>query len=125
MKKIPFLLIACLPLCTINAVNEEDTKEAITLTDRVDAYTILADVQLSTNEVVTPLVIRVAAPSETIIGINGPCMPNITNWKVENGYLTITYTRNDEIMEMSAPGIYYIEVATNPMRHYAIRLTIY
>lgn len=125
MKKILLLLIACLPLSTINAVNKEGAKESFSLTDRVNAYTILADVRLSTDDIVTPLVIQVTAPSENIIGISGPCAPNTTNWKVENGYLTITYTKEVEIFEIRKPGIYYIEVATNPMRYYAIRLTIY
>ena len=70
------------------------------------------------------------APSEPVIGISGPVRPNITNWTVSDGYLTITYTQEREIVDLRSGGTFYIEVATSPIptidgnHGYAIELEV-
>lgn len=100
-------------------------EEKSSFVEKMEGYTLLATIDLSTTDVTLPFVIKVAAPHETVVGISGPCMPNISNWKIEDGYLVITYTKLIEIIDLKTPGTYYVEVATNSLKQYAIQINVY
>lgn len=101
-----------------------------TIAKAVNGYIELYKVTVQANEITLPFVITVPAPQETVIGISGPVNPNNTNWNVSNGYLTITYTCETDIMDIRHGGTFYIEVATSPMPQqgnnygYAIKLVV-
>ena len=102
----------------VNEVKENSAKEVKV------AYVILDEVEINRSDIVLPLTISIPAPSETVIGISGPVRPNHQNWDVQNGMLNIHYTREMEIFELRDGGSFYIEVATSPMRYYAIKLIV-
>jgi len=119
MKKLLFLLVMALPLF-VYANEKNEVEEA----PKSSAYVILATRSIDLSSITFPYILNVPAPSETIIGISGPSHPNIQNWKITNGILSITYTADDFINVF--PGTTsYIEVATNPMKYYAIEINAY
>lgn len=113
-----------------NANSNLPNVEKSTIDKAVNAYIELYKVTVQANEITLPFVITVPAPQETVIGVSGPVNPNNTNWNVSNGYLTITYTRETDIMDIRNGGTFCIEVATSPMPQqgtnygYAITLVV-
>lgn len=126
MKKILALLMMLLPAFAI--ASNKETKEDAGLTfsevPKVNSYNIFARVSVNLSDIHLPFTITVPAPNEKVIGISGPVQPSIKNWKVQDGYLTITYTRPTEIMELYDGGTFLIEVTTSPLMYYAIELTV-
>lgn len=122
MKILVFTFAMLLPFCIYGS--NEKVENVVINHNETTEYNVWATVQLSVSDIALPLTIKVPAPSETVIGISGPCKPSITNWTVENGYLTITYTNRTEIFELTSGGTFYIEVATDPMMYYAIELIV-
>jgi len=129
MKKFLLIMMAFMASFIVYAGNESTKSESSyeTKTEKeVNStyYNIFRRVTLKKSDITLPLVIQVAAPSETVIGISGPVTPNVPNWNVSNGMLTITYTEESQIFDLREGGIYYIEVPTTPMMYYAIELTV-
>ena len=134
MKKHFLVLMALMVSVFAFAGNEikpdSPNVENTTSVKAVNGYVELYKVEVDSEDITLPFVVRVPAPSESILGISGPVVPNITNWNVSGGILTITYTREMEIWELRDGGTFYIEVATSPMPTqgnnygYAIKLVV-
>ena len=128
MKKA-FFLLAAIIVSTItfannNArVNDFKIESSSLVNSKSSSYTHLGEVTLNKSDLTLPLVIQISAPSETIIEVNGPIRPN-TNWFINNGILTITFTKEYEIIDLYEGGVFYIEVETSPLRYYAIRVIV-
>ena len=126
MKKLFVLVAMMLPVFTFAGNNVKADSQSVENTASVEAKSgyILDQIQLRSDEITLPFVVKVPAPSEPVIGISGPVRPNITNWTVSDGYLTITYTQEREIVDLRSGGTFYIEVATSPLKGYVIELEV-
>ena len=128
MKKQILALIALMfsvfTFANNNVKHSELSTDAKVVKEMKSSYNIFRRVSLKKSDITLPLVIQVAAPSETVLGISGPVRPNNENWIVNNGNLIITYTREYEIIDLYDGGTFYIEVPTSPMMHYAIELIV-
>lgn len=134
MKKLFVLVAMMLPVFAFAGNNVKADSQSVENTASVEAisgYIIYHRVDVSADEITLPFVVKVPAPSEPVIGISGPVRPNITNWTVSDGYLTITYTQESEIIDLRSGGTFYIEVATSPIptidgnQGYAIELVVF
>lgn len=83
-----------------NVKHSELPADAKVVKEIKSSYNIFRRVSLKKSDITLPLVVQVAAPSETILGISGPVRPNHENWIVSNGNLIITYTKKYEIMDL-------------------------
>lgn len=126
MKKLFVLVAMMLPVFAFAGNNVKADSQSVENTASVEAKSgyILDQIQLRSDEITLPFVVKVPAPYEPVIGISGPVRPNITNWTVSDGYLTITYTQEREIVDLRSGGIFYIEVATSPLKGYVIELEV-
>ena len=126
MKKLFVLVAMMLPVFAFAGNNVKSDSQSVENTASVEAKSgyILDQIQLCSDEITLPFVVKVPAPYEPVIGISGPVHPNITNWTVSDGYLTITYTQEREIVDLRSGGIFYIEVATSPLKGYVIELEV-
>ncbi len=126
MKKLFVLVAMMLPVFTFAGNNVKADSQSVENTASVEAKSgyILDQIQLRSDEITLPFVVKVPAPYEPVIGISGPVRPNITNWTVSDGYLTITYTQEREIVDLRSGGTFYIEVATSPLKGYVIELEV-
>lgn len=93
MKKILFLLVACMPFFAY--AENVKSESNVTDTSTYNSYNIIATVDVNLGSITYPYVINIPAPSETVIGISGPTLPNISTWKVQNGRLIITMYARD------------------------------
>ena len=118
------LMVSVFTFANNNVKHSELPADAKVVKEIKSSYNIFRRVSLKKSDITLPLVVQVAAPSETILGISGPVRPNHENWIVSNGNLIITYTKKYEIMDLYDGGTFYIEVPTSPMRYYAIELTV-
>ena len=126
MKKLFVLVAMMLPVFAFAGNNVKADSQSVENTASVEAKSgyILDQIQLRSDEITLPFVVKVPAPYEPVIGISGPVRPNITNWTVSDGYLTITYTQEREIVDLRSGGTFYIEVATSPLKGYVIELEV-
>lgn len=135
MKKLLFILAMLLPLFAY-ANNDEKSSNFVEdwkiRSNPELGYIIYHEYRVNSSDITLPFVVQVPAPpTGTIVQVNGPTMPNITNWSVSNGILTITYTNMDQFDEILIGGTFYIETqvtpapeSTYPYRNYAIRLVV-
>ena len=126
MKKLFVLVAMMLPVFAFAGNNVKADSQSVENTASVEAKSgyILDQIKLRSDEITLPFVVKVPAPYEPVIGISGPVRPNITNWTVSDGYLTITYTQERDIVDLRSGGIFYIEVATSPLKGYVIELEV-
>ena len=126
MKKLFVLVAMMLPVFAFAGNNVKSDSQSVENTASVEAKSgyILDQIKLRSDEITLPFVVKVPAPYEPVIGISGPVHPNITNWTVSDGYLTITYTQERDIVDLRSGGIFYIEVATSPLKGYVIELEV-
>ena len=132
MKKLFVLVAMMLPVFAFAGNNVKADSQSVENIASVEAKSgyILDQIKLRSDEITLPFVVKVPAPYEPVIGISGPVRPNITNWTVSDGYLTITYTQEREIVDLRSGGTFYIEVATSPIptvgdyHGYAIELKV-
>ena len=115
-------------ITSFNLYAQEERSSNATYTINLD-YFIYYEYEVDINNITLPFVVQVpVTPTGTVIGVNGPCMPHITNWSVSNGYLIITYTNEDEIAEIRRGGDFYIEVGSTdePAGYsgYAVKLKV-
>ena len=126
MKKLFVLVAMMLPVFAFAGNNVKADSQSVENTASVEAKSgyILDQIQLRSDKITLPFVVKVPAPYEPVIGISGPVHPNITNWTVSDGYLTITYTQERDIVDLRSGGTFYIEVATSPLKGYVIELKV-
>lgn len=120
MKLLIILLTIIIPLCSYSY----EAKDAPVSVNQSSIYNIIATIDIDVSEVTFPYIIDITAPTEEIIGISGPSRPGIKTWKVENGRLKITLYPID-FDSVNEGQISYIEIGTNPLRHYAIQIDAY
>lgn len=123
MKKILFLLVVCIMPFFTYAENKKGKSNVTDTSYTYNSYNIIAVLNVKLDSVIYPYVINIPAPSETVIGISGPTLPNVRTWKVENGRLIITMYERD-FDDLCSGVTSYIEVATNPMEYYAIQINV-
>lgn len=101
--------------------------------DRETGYIIYHELVIFESDIVIPYVVQIPAPpTGTVVQVNGPARPNIPNWSVNNGILTITYTEENEVADIREKGVFYIETRvtpapepfTPPFRNYAVRVIV-
>ena len=98
----------------ITDFNSEIKSEVIN--EDSNGYIVYTQHKVKKGEITLPFIIQVPIPpTGSVIGISGPGLSYITNWNVSGGYLTITYTKEIEIMDIRHVGTFYIEVPTSPM----------
>lgn len=126
MKKLFVLVAMMLPVFAFAGNNVKADSQSVENTASIEAKSgyILDQIKLRSDEITLPFVVKVPAPYEPVIGISGLVRPNITNWTVSDGYLTITYTQEREIVDLRSGGTFYIEVATSPLKGYIIELVV-
>lgn len=115
-------------MASFSVYAQEESSASVIYTANLDYY-VYYEYEVDINNITLPLVVQVPVPpTGTVIGVNGPCMPNVRNWTVSNGYLTITYTHEDQIAEIRRGGYYYIEVGSTDVpagySGYAVRLKV-
>lgn len=79
---------------------------------------------LTSNQVLSQSVtITAPAPPENILSISGPTIPNVPNWSVSNGTLTIRYGTGD-LSEIAIGGEFKIYIISESYYSYVIRLIV-
>ena len=113
MKKVFLVTMAILStfafvVANNNVANKNEKEKIIQQeTTRGGTYT---SITINSSSITVPYTITVPAPPlGTIINIGGPCNENMTNWTVQNGLLSITYTEPHDILCLQDPDTYYIE----------------
>lgn len=138
MKKFLFIMMAFMASFSVyaqevNPENEDKSNNSVEdwrISNNPElGYIIYHEYEVYSSNITLPFVVQVPAPpTGTLVQVNGPAMPNIANWSISNGMLTITYTNMDQIEEILRGGIFYIETrvtpAPDPYRNYAIRLVV-
>ena len=69
-------------------------------------------IRVNSQGITLPFTITVPVPAGTVKSVSGPCNANMTNWTVNNGNLSITYTRPVDIGCLEDPDTYFIEYVT-------------
>ena len=115
MKKFFILFVTCISAFTFAMASNDTAKKTENPKEvkQVDERIFYTSKTINPKTVTVPYTITVPAPPlGTIINIGGPCNENMTNWSVQNGQLSITYTSPHDILCLQDPDIYYIETPT-------------
>ena len=142
MKKLLLIMMAFMTSFgayaqEVNTENEDNSNNFVEdwrISDNPElGYKIYHEYEVYSNNITLPFVVQVPVPpTGTLVQVNGPATPNVPNWSVSNGTLTITYTYMDQVEAFLRSGICYIETRVvpgpenvYPYRNYAIRVIVY
>ena len=116
MKKLLLLIVAIstFGFVVANNYNAKKDKKETTKSEQInnDSNKIIDIIRVNSKGITLPFTITVPVPAGTVKSVSGPCNANMTNWTVNNGNLSITYTRPLDIGCLEDPDIYYIEYVT-------------
>ena len=114
MKKFFILFVACISAITSAMASNDIAKKTENPKEvKQDERIFYTSKTINSKTVTVPYTITVPAPPlGTIVNIGGPCNENMTNWSIQNGQLSITYTSPHDILCLQDSDIYYIEAPT-------------